>query len=329
MISLEWPYVLLTLPLPVLVRHLLPETYTKRMAALRTPLLAEFELAGGGRLPETGRWTMRLAMLAWVMLVLAAARPQWTGDPVHSPVTGRDLMLAVDLSGSMATQDFHLEGRLVDRLTALKAVAGGFIQRRTGDRLGLILFGRNAYLQAPLTFDRTTVETLLRESAIGLAGRETALGDAIGLAVKRLRDPPASSRVLILLTDGANTAGAVDPVTAASLAAQAGLRIYTIGITADDTSVPFLMRRRQMNPSHDLDEATLRAIAARTGGQYFRAGNTARLEHIYALLDELEPVSQNAPPFRPAVSLYPWPLSFALVLCLALAGTRAGWRRNV
>ncbi|MDH3644605.1 MAG: VWA domain-containing protein, partial [Gammaproteobacteria bacterium] len=172
MISLEWPQVLLLLPLPVLARRLMPETRADRMAALRTPFLNEFEFAGGGRAPATSRRTMLLAVLAWMMLVLAAARPQWSGEPVQTPVSGRDLMLAVDLSGSMEAQDFQLEGRLVDRLTATKAVASSFIRRRAGDRLGLILFGRNAYLQAPLTFDRTTVESLLLESAIGLAGKE-------------------------------------------------------------------------------------------------------------------------------------------------------------
>jgi Ca-activated chloride channel family protein len=218
----------------------------------------------------------------------------------------------------MEAEDFQLAGRLVDRLTATKAVASSFIRRRTGDRLGLILFGRNAYLQAPLTFDRTTVESLLLESAIGLAGSKTAIGDAIGLAVKRLRDNPASSRVLILLTDGANTAGAVGPIKAASLAAQAGLKIYSIGIGADEMLAPSLIGMQRVNPSRQLDEETLRAIAERTGGRYFRARDTAQLERIYDLLDELEPVTEEAQPFRPTVSLYAWPLGAALALCIAL-----------
>jgi Ca-activated chloride channel family protein len=259
-----------------------------------------------------------LAAIAWALLVLAAARPQWSGEPLQIPVPGRDLMLAVDLSDSMQAQDFRLQGRIVDRLSAAKAVAGPFIRRRVGDRLGLILFGQNAYLQAPLTFDRATVESLLQESAIGLAGKKTAIGDAIGLAVKRLRDTPASSRVLILMTDGANTAGAVEPVKAAGLAARAGLRIHTIGIGADEMRVQSLLGVQRVSPSRHLDEATLRAIAERTGGQYFRAHDTAELERIYGLLDALEPLVKETQPFRPTVSLYPWPLGLALALCGAL-----------
>lgn len=152
-----------------------------------------------------------LMALAWVLLVSAAARPQWLGDPVEQAVSGRDLMLAVDLSGSMEIEDFLLDGRPVDRLTAIQHVATQFIERRVGDRLGLILFGEQAYLQAPFTFDRKTVSTLLNEAVIGLAGDKTAIGDAIGLAVKRLKDNPAGQRVLILLSDGANTAGTVTP----------------------------------------------------------------------------------------------------------------------
>ncbi|MDH3643168.1 MAG: VWA domain-containing protein, partial [Gammaproteobacteria bacterium] len=206
--------------------------------------------------------------------------------------------------------------------------ASSFIRRRTGDRLGLILFGRNAYLQAPLTFDRTTVESLLLESAIGLAGKETAIGDAIGLAVKRLQNNPASSRVLILLTDGANTAGAVDPIQAAALAAQAELKIYSIGIGADEMLAPSLIGMQRVNPSRHLDEETLRAIAERTGGRYFRARDTAQLEQIYGLLDELEPVMEEAQPFRPTVSLYAWPLGSALVLCFTLLLMRTSSRRS-
>ena len=307
MIQLEWPWVLLLLPLPLLARWLLPEAGANRLAALRTPFLAELELASGRGAPAADKKALVIAALAWLLLVLAAARPQWSGEPVQVPVAGRDLLLAVDLSGSMEVEDFQLEGRLVDRLTATKSVAGRFIRRRAGDRLGLVLFGRQAYLQSPMTFDRATVEQLLMESAIGLAGKETAIGDAIGLAVKRLQDKDAASRVLILLTDGANTAGAVSPLKAAALAAQAGLKIYTIGVGADELLVQSLLGTRRVNPSRDLDEDTLRAIADRTGGRYFRARDTTELEQIYALLDELEPVVEEAQPFRPTTSLFAWP----------------------
>lgn len=323
MIQFEWLWVFLALPLPLIVRLLTPPARGERDAALRTPFMEDFDAATGTR-SEGFRswWALALAVIAWLLLVTAAARPQWIGDPLELPASGRDLMLAVDLSGSMKAADFELNGRAVDRLTATKAVAGEFIKRREGDRLGLILFGENAYLQTPLTFDRQTVQTLLDESVIGLAGRKTAIGDAIGLAVKRLRDNAGESRVLILLTDGANTAGEIEPARAAALAATTGLKIYTIGVGADEMIVPSLFGQRRVNPSQDLDEDTLREIAAETGGKYFRARNTAELEEIYRLLDTLEPVEVAALSFRPTVSLFHWPLALALVVMAALVTIR-------
>ncbi|MCG8325261.1 MAG: VWA domain-containing protein, partial [Thiotrichales bacterium] len=229
-----------------------------------------------------------------------------------------DLMLAVDLSESMQQDDFIIRGQRVDRLTATKWVAGDFIERRVGDRIGLILFGERAYLQAPLTFDRETVRTLLYESAIGLAGGKTAIGDGIGLAVKRLREQTDTDRVLVLLTDGANTAGNVFPKEAAERAAGEGLKIYTIGIGADESLVQSLFGTRRYNPSRDLDEATLKAIAEVTGGHYFRARDTAELEQIYSILDQLEPVEQDVQRFRPRTSLYYWPLAGAAMIALLL-----------
>jgi Ca-activated chloride channel family protein len=257
-------------------------------------------------------------LLIWLLLVLAAARPQWIGEPLPLPLAGRDLMLAVDISGSMVEEDMVIGARVTDRLTAVKAVAGDFIERREGDRIGLILFGQQAYLQTPLTFDRETARTLLFEAAIGLAGRETAIGDAIGLAVKRLRDQPAEQRVLIPLTDGANTAGAIAPDKAAELAAEAGVRIYTIGIGSDRRG-PFGMSLGR-NP---LDERTLKAIAEQTGGRYFRARDLRELQSIYALLDELEPVESEQEGFRPVAELFAWPLGLALALSALAALAKA------
>ncbi|MGD8309284.1 MAG: VWA domain-containing protein, partial [Chromatiales bacterium] len=196
MITLDWPWALAALPLPLLARWL-PPARPRLERALRLPFYRDLPalgtgVAGGGR---GLRYT--LALLAWALLVLAAARPQWLGEPVSLPVSGRDLMLAVDVSGSMQQEDYELNRRPVDRLAVVKAVAGRFIQRREGDRLGLILFGSRAYLQTPLTYDRATVQSMLREAVIGLAGRETAIGDAIALAVKRLREQPEDNRVLI------------------------------------------------------------------------------------------------------------------------------------
>jgi Ca-activated chloride channel family protein len=201
-------------------------------------------------------------------------------------------------------------------------VAGDFINRRAGDRLGLILFGTQAYLQTPLTFDRKTVMTLLDESAIGLAGDNTAIGDAIGLAVKRLKNQQVNSRVLILLTDGANTAGEVSPLKAAELAAENQLKIYTIGIGADEMLVRSFFGAQKVNPSQDLDEKTLTAIAEKTGGVYFRARNTDELNKIYQLLDQLEPVEKDKQYFRPRSELYYWPLTGALLLAAAIALSR-------
>jgi Ca-activated chloride channel family protein len=250
-------------------------------------------------------------------------------------MTGRDLLLSVDLSGSMEEQDFQLNGQWVDRLTALKSVATGFIERRVGDRVGLILFGREAYLQAPLTFDRETVSTLLDESVIGLAGKETAIGDSIGLAIRTLEDAGVEQgrRVLLLLTDGANTAGAVEPRKAAELAAQRKLVIYTIGIGADSLTVRSLFGLREINPSADLDEETLTAIAQLTGGRYFRARDTAEFEEIYKVLDELEPAESDERGFRPIRELFHWPLGAAVVAAFAaaLAGFAAArwqWSRG-
>jgi Ca-activated chloride channel family protein len=316
--SLAWPWALLALPLPLIARKLMSESPTLQDAGLKVPSLSFFETLT--RRPDSERllsWRFWLAALAWILLVAAAARPERIGDELDVPVSGRNLMLAVDLSGSMDQKDFELGNRRVDRLTATKAVASDFISRREGDRIGLILFGERAYLQVPLTLDRETVKVLLLEAFIGLAGEKTAIGDAITLAVKRIHDQEAdaSEQVLVLLTDGANTAGEIDPMKAAQLAQQVGLRIYTIGIGAEQMEVSSLVGgRRNINPSADLDEETLTGIAEMTGGRYFRAKDTAGLQDIYRLVDELEPVDEPEAGFRPVKSFYYWPLGGAFAL---------------
>ena len=317
--SLEfaWIWLFAALPLPLLA-ILLPRAPEASQATLRVPFFTAVN--NPTLLPTKQRSNLRLflAIAAWLLLVTAAARPQFIGEPIHLPISGRDLMLAIDLSGSMESDDMMINNHRMNRLRAVKEVAGEFIERRTGDRLGLILFGRQAYLQAPLTFDRKTVRQLLDESAIGLAGKETAIGDAIGLAVKRLREQSQKNRVLILLTDGSNTAGTVDPMKASDLAAQEGVRIHTIGIGADEQLVrSFFGSRRVMNT--DLDEKTLKAIAKKTGGQYFRGRDLASLESIYQLLDELEPVAEEEQLYRPIDELYLWPLAAALLLSMLMA----------
>ncbi|MFQ6004695.1 MAG: VWA domain-containing protein [Woeseia sp.] len=320
--SLAWPWMLLALPLPVLIRAVLPAVTESAEAGLKVPSLAAFAVLTDRT--ETERflnWRVWIAVVAWALLVLAAARPERIGDELDVPVSGRNLMLAVDLSGSMDAKDFELGNRRVDRLTATKAVAGDFIERRKGDRIGLILFGERAYLQVPLTLDRETVRVLLMEAFIGLAGEKTAIGDAITLAVKRIHDQGAvaDEQVLILLTDGANTAGEIDPVKAAELAQQIGLRVYTIGIGAQEMMISSITGgMRRVNPSADLDEETLTRIADLTGGRYFRAKDTAALQDIYRILDDMEPVAEPEAGFRPVKSLFYWPLAGAFVLTVFL-----------
>ena len=315
--TIAWPWLLLLAPVPWLLRLLMPASPSGDLQALRVPW---FSAMAGGKAGWMRRpWLALVAALVWLLLLLAASRPQWIGEIESLPVSGRDLLLAVDISGSMDTQDMILKKTAVNRLKVVKKVAGEFIQRRHGDRVGLILFGSPAYLQTPLTFDTETTATLLDESEIGLAGRETAIGDAIGLAVKRLRDDAASDRVLVLLTDGANTSGEVQPLQAAEFAARDGLTVYTVGVGADEMMVQDFFGSRVVNPSADLDEETLRTIAQQTGGRYFRARDAKGLEKIYEILDELEPVESDVEIIRPVDELFYWPMGLAYVLALLAA----------
>jgi Ca-activated chloride channel family protein len=328
-LTLAWAWLLVLLPLPWLVRRVISAAPRASLQALRVPWFAMMTSVRAGWMKKP--LLAALATLAWVLLVAAAARPQWVGEIETLPVTGRDLLLAVDISGSMDTQDMVLDRQAVNRLAVVKKVAGEFIQRRRGDRVGLVLFGSRAYLQTPLTFDTETTAILLDEAEIGLAGRETAIGDAIGLAVKRLRDDAASERVLILLTDGANTSGEVQPMQATEFAAREGMTIYTVGVGADEMMVQDFFGSRLVNPSADLDEDTLKAIAERTGGAYFRARDAEALARIYEELDKLEPVESDQEAIRPVDELFFWPLSaaFLLVVLAALSSMMPGIGRGV
>ena len=323
MIDWIWPYLFLVAPLPLLVRWLWSPV-ERQQAALTVPNVGAFQLesrGGGEHLGKHLPWRAILLWLVWLALVTAAARPQWTGEPVTMPTTGRDLMMAVDISGSMGTEDMQLAGQLVDRLVVVKKVVADFVDARQGDRIGLILFGTNAYLQAPLTFDLTSVNRLLIEAPVGIAGGKTAIGDAIGLAVKRLRQRPEGDRVLILLTDGANNVGEVQPIKAAELATVEAIRIYTIGVGADEMRMPSIfgaLGSRIINPSAELDEDTLTTIAMVTGGRYFRAQNTEKLVEIYDIIDALEPIEQDPETYRPIAALYHWPLGLAWLAMCAL-----------
>ncbi len=331
MIHMAWPWMALLLPLPWL-RYLLSSPAQPRGAALFMPMAAS--LAGGTALPASRSSHGRYVFAAiWLLLITAAMRPQWLGDPVPVPTTGRRLMLAVDVSGSMATED--MAGGAT-RLRVVQSVAGRFIDGRRGDRVGLILFGTQPYLQAPLTSDLATVHRFLNEALVGVAGTETAIGDAIGLAIKRLRaeasetgsrsgpgtgKPAAPGQtVLILLTDGENDAGVMPPLEAARLAAQSGLRIYTIGVGAAPESGFFGMG----GGNTDLDEDTLKAIAKETGGRYFRATDAAALRDVYREINRLEPAQGTQQWLRPADEWFTWPLTAALLLSVpaAVAGGR-------
>lgn len=315
MFQLAWPWMLLVLPLPWLLRLLLPESKPQR-GVLYLPfatLLGRDELGQ----QRSQRWQLWLAIFAWLLLVLAAAAPERLDEAVELPRSGRNVMLAVDVSGSMQNPDMDA-GRNRDRLDVVKEVAGEFIQQREGDRVGLLLFGSQAYLQAPLTFDRETVGTLLNESVIGLAGQETAIGDAIGLALKRLQGAMNDDPILVLLTDGTNTTGNLRPRQAADMAARLGLKIYTIGVGAEYQKQTDIFGRTLVPVGAELDEETLEYIATTTGGQYFRATDKQGLRSIYQLVEQLEPSAGKAENLRPVIALYHFPLGLAFLLSLIL-----------
>jgi len=327
MFKLAFPWLLLLLPLPLLIRWLMPSGKVQENAALKVPFFNAIQQMLGSATSLKGQAPLIHQLLlysAWGLLIIALAGPQWLGAPVELPRSGRDIMLAVDLSGSMQIPDMSLNGKRVDRLTVVKQAASRFIKKREGDRVGLILFGTKAYLQTPLTFDRKTVAEMLDDASIGLAGEKTAIGDAIGLAIKRLSKASEKSRVLILLTDGGNNAGMVKPLEAAKMAAKQGIRIFTIGLGANRLVVPSIFGPRVISPTSDLDEKTLKEIAEISHGLFFRAENTTELNNVYKSIDKLVPVQSDKDSFRPIKPLYPWPLGLALLISLWFALRRVG-----
>ncbi|HEY0844546.1 MAG TPA: VWA domain-containing protein [Noviherbaspirillum sp.] len=297
-----WPLLLLALPLPWLLRLACPPVAPA--TALRMPRLPDVSLTGSA---PRHALPLAAAMLAWLLLVVAAARPQMPAEAPAQPGSGRDLMLAFDVSMSMATADMRHGGQTIDRLQAARLLAGDFLARRNGDRVGLVVFGSQAYLHTPLTFDVQAVRMALGAAETGLAGRETALGDAIALATRHLRATPQSERVLVLLTDGANTAGTLAPERAVWLAQRDGVRIHVIGIGA----------------ASQQEDVVLHDISARTGGLYRRAADSNGIARLLEEIDRLEPPARAVAGPPPMRELYAWPLSLALALVVALALLRA------
>ncbi|HUN72753.1 MAG TPA: VWA domain-containing protein [Steroidobacteraceae bacterium] len=315
MFHLAWPWMAVLLPLPWIL-HRMSRAAAPNGSALYLPFAAS--VAAPSATATLPRGALALLTATWALLVLAAMRPQWLGQPLPVPVTGRQVMLAIDCSGSMASQD--MEGG-ESRLQVVQEVAGHFIDQRRGDQIGLILFGSRPYLQAPLTTDIPTVHQFLDEAVVGVAGPQTAIGDAIGLAIKELRQRQSTGggsmqqSVLILLTDGGNDAGVMPPIEAARLAKQTGLRIFTIGVGAATQQSLFGFPVG----NSDLDVDLLQKIASMTGGEYFRATDAAALSEVYHRIDELEPAAGNKRWLRPAAEWFTWPLALALLLSLPAA----------
>lgn len=313
MFEFAWPWVFVMLPLPILVWWLLPP-YRARQASVQVPFFERLA-AATGQTPQQGAVVLRrrafqmiVATLSWILLVAALARPQWVSDPITHEISARDLILAIDISGSMDQADFREPGgQVLTRLDGVKRVVKDFIERRQGDRIALILFGTKAYVQVPFTQDLQTAEQLLEQTQVGMAGQQTAIGDAIGLAIKTLEKSTAAEKLLILLTDGNDTASRVPPEHAADIARQHGLVIYTIGVGDPAAS-----------GENRVDLGTLRTVADTTGGQFFRAEDGAQLQSIYADIDRLAPAKLQTLSWRPKLPLFQWPLGAALILSLAL-----------
>lgn len=313
------PWVLACLPLPWLIRRFWQPAPQQQVPLMAPHLLQRLENATRTSITASSKRPRALPLLGfliWLLVLLAAMRPVWYWQTEPFQVTGKNLMLAVDLSGSMEQTDMRIGGHEVDRLTAVKKVVKNFIQKRQGDRMGLVVFGSQAFLQSPLSFDLNTVQTLLNETEIGMAGNNTAIGDAIGVTLQHLAQTEQSNTVLILLTDGSNTAGAVQPLEAARHAQSMGVKIYTIGVGVVESRG---LDQFLFGQSRSVDTATLKTIAELSGGQFYTAANLQQLNDIYNEINQLESTKQDRTSYRPRTELYPWPLATALGLSLLLA----------
>lgn len=308
--SLAFPLALLLLPLPWLARRLLPSRGGAASAALRVaPDVLAAAAPAGGREDRLG---LALRLAAWVALVVALAGPQVAATEDLVTASGREIVLVIDLSGSMAKADFALDGRPLSRLDAVKRVAAGFVAARRGDRIGLVVFGDRAYVAQPSTFDVDAVARAIAVAQIGVSGRSTAISDGLGLATRRLLRSDAKTKVVVLLSDGVDTSGKVQATDAARLAAGHGIRVHTVALGPEDLeSAP--------DARDVVDAAALRAMAEAGGGRSFRVRSTEDLAAMAASLDALEPNPMRRPPLQVMRPLWPWPGGAALALCLALA----------
>lgn len=314
MIELLWPWAFAILALPLLVRLLMPPRTTSE-AALTVPHVEAFMFEQSTTTGKTRTFPVILlimACLAWLSLATAFARPQWTGAPTMLPTESRDLILAIDISGSMGQDDMVVSGRSYTRLAVVKHAVQNFIEQRGGDRIGVVLFGSLPYVYVPLTPDIGTASAMLEDAPIGIAGRSTAIGDSLGLAIKQLLNHPADHRVVVLMTDGVSNFGELDPRDAAELALASEVTVYTIGIVPPDTSRGFFAPLRRQ--AENVDEELMQEIAAKTGGKYYKAQNLDALTAIYEEIDMLEPIDQDGQLVRPTRALFHYPLAAALAL---------------
>ncbi|MEH6453525.1 MAG: VWA domain-containing protein [Psychromonas sp.] len=311
MFEFVYLWIFLLTPLPLLVRYLLKakqQQYTEIWIPLAAGLNQQNLSIAQSYLKPIIPW------LSWLLLLSALAKPIWFSDPIRLQQQSRDMIISLDLSGSMLEVDMPLNGQKVDRLTLVKDLLQTFVSERQGDRLGLILFADHAYLQTPLTFDLKTIQQMVDESQIGLAGQKTAIGESIALAIKRFVENKNEQRVLILMSDGSNNSGSIEPLQAAKQAIKNNITIYTVGIGAEQMIKRSIFGNQRINPSADLNEQALTEIAAITGGKYFRARNQQELQDIYQTINQLEPVDSDFLQFRPEKNLFYWPLGAALIL---------------
>lgn len=314
MYEFAWPWLFLCLPLPWLIYTFVPPV-RQQGVELRVPFYQELHELQLHQHPARSYWRGQTVLygLIWLLIISASARPQLHSTSLEHPTTGRDVLIAMDVSNSMLYSDMTLDNMPISRIDFVKQWLESFINQRQGDRIGLILFGSQAYLQAPLTYDYHSIQTWVQETQPGIAGETTSIGDAIGLAIKRLRERPAEQRVLILVTDGANNNGVMSPIAAAHLAADYGIKIYTVGIGAQHPSAEHDLLDTS---SLELDEAALSEIAHISQGQYFHVFDSASLHAVHTRLNQLEPSATQHPAQAKVQELYVWPLAIALILSL-------------